>query len=306
MSKKISIGSWAYVFNQKEEIDFHTILHGLQDLKLDGVELGSFGKHPTPKSHPTKADRQRLKNEVASHGLSFSGIAPDLWSFKLVSVEDPAPYLAAFLGYCTFAHDLGIKLIRVDSVETPDVFEKNNIDPKVGFDRAVNAWNIACKMAADHGLEVSWEFEPGFAFNKPTEIVNMIDAVRSKGNKNFGAMYDTCHAYMCAKIGAKQPGTKETLPGGEIELLHNLKGKINHLHLIDSDGSLNEHQTSTHNPFGTGHLDFDKLIPELLQAGVPSDWWCIDLCFWPDAWDVTADSMKVLGGIKKKFASLGA
>ena len=306
MSKKISIGSWAYVFNQKEEIDFHTILHGLQDLKLDGVELGSFGKHPTPKSHPTKADRQRLKNEVASHGLSFSGIAPDLWSFKLVSVEDPAPYLAAFLGYCTFAHDLGIKLIRVDSVETPDVFEKNNIDPKVGFERAVNAWNIACKMAADHGLEVSWEFEPGFAFNKPTEIVNMIDAVRSKGNKNFGAMYDTCHAYMCAKIGAKQPGTKETLPGGEIELLHNLKGKINHLHLIDSDGSLNEHQTSTHNPFGTGHLDFDKLIPELLQAGVPSDWWCIDLCFWPDAWDVTADSMKFLGRIKKKFASLGA
>jgi hypothetical protein len=99
---------------------------------------------------------------------------------------------------------------------------------------------------------------------------------------------------------------EETLPGGEIELLHNLKGKINHLHLIDSDGSLNEHQTSTHNPFGTGHLDFDKLIPELLQAGVPSDWWCIDLCFWPDAWDVTADSMKFLGGIKKKFASLGA
>jgi len=42
MGKKISIGSWAYVFNQKEEIDFHTILHGLKDLKLDGVELGSF------------------------------------------------------------------------------------------------------------------------------------------------------------------------------------------------------------------------------------------------------------------------
>ncbi len=306
MGKKISIGSWAYVFNQKEEIDFHTILHGLKDLKLDGVELGSFGKHPTPKSHPTKADRKRLKDEVAAHGLAFSGIAPDLWSFKLVSVEDPAPYLAAFLGYCSFAEDLGIKLIRVDAVESPDVFEKNNIDPKVGFDRAVNAWNIACKMAADHGLEVSWEFEPGFAFNKPTEIVNMIDAVRAKGNKNFGAMYDTCHAYMCAKIGAKQPGAKETLEGGEIELLHKLKGRINHLHLIDSDGSLNEHQTSTHNPFGTGHLDFDKLVPELLNAGVPSDWWCIDLCFWPNAWDVTADSMRFLGNIKKKYAAMGA
>jgi sugar phosphate isomerase/epimerase len=283
MGKKISIGSWAYVFNQKEEVSFHKILHGLQDLKLDGVELGSFGKHPTPKSHPTKADRLRLKKEVEDHGLGFSGIAPDLWSFKLVSVEDPAPYLAAFLGYCVFAQDLGIKLIRVDAVEVPSVFEKNNIDPKLGFDRAVKAWNIACKMAADHGLQVSWEFEPGFAFNKPSEIVAMIDAVRALGNNNFGAMYDTCHA-----------------------LLHNLKGRVNHVHLIDSDGSLNEHATSTHNPFGTGHLNFDEYIPALLAAGIPSDWWCIDLCFWPDAWDVTADSMKYLGNIKKKYAAQGA
>jgi len=306
MGKKISIGSWAYVFNQKEEIDFHKILHGLQDLKLDGVELGSFGKHPTPKSHPTKADRLRLKKEVADHGLGFSGIAPDLWSFKLVSVEDAAPYLAAFLGYCQFAEDLGIKLIRVDAVEPPDVFEKNNIDPKLGFDRAVKAWSVACKMAADHGLEVSWEFEPGFAFNKPSEIVAMIDAVRALGNKNFGAMYDTCHAHMVAKIGARHPGAKEILPGGGVELLHKLKGRINHIHLIDSDGSLNEHATSTHNPFGTGHLNFDEYIPELLKAGIPSDWWCIDLCFWPNAWDVTADSMKFLGEIKKKYATLGA
>ena len=306
MAKKISIGSWAYVFNQKEEIDFHKILHGLEDLKLDGVELGSFGKHPTPRSHPTKSDRKRLREEVANHGLAFSGIAPDLWSFKLVSVEDPAPYLAAFLGYCVFAQDLGINLIRVDSVETPDVFEKNKIDPKVGFERAVFAWDIACKMAADHDLQVSWEFEPGFAFNKPTEIINLVDAVRSKGNNNFGAMYDTCHAHMCASVGAKQPGIKEILAGGEVEFLHKLKGKINHVHLIDSDGSLNEHQTSTHNPFGTGRLDFDTLIPELLKSEIPGEWWCIDLCFWPDAWDVTADSMKFLGDIKKKYSSLGA
>ena len=93
--------------------------------------------------------------------------------------------MAAFLGYCTFAQDLGIKLIRVDAVEPPSIFEKEKIDPKVGFDRAVKAWDVACKMAADHGLEVSWEFEPGFAFNKPSEIVSMIDAVRAMGNSNF-------------------------------------------------------------------------------------------------------------------------
>ena len=47
--KKLSIGSWAYIFNQeKPTTDFHELLHKLQHLGYDGVELGSFGVHPTP------------------------------------------------------------------------------------------------------------------------------------------------------------------------------------------------------------------------------------------------------------------
>ena len=58
MTKKLSIGSWAYIFNQEVPTnDFHQVLHKLQDLGYEGVELGSFGVHPTPSSHPTKADR---------------------------------------------------------------------------------------------------------------------------------------------------------------------------------------------------------------------------------------------------------
>ena len=72
-------------------------------------------------------------------------------------------------------------------------------------------------------------------------------------------------------------------------------------HLIDSDGSLNEHNTSTHNPFGTGKLNFDKLAPELMNCGVPNDWWCVDLCFWPNAWDVTADSKRFLDKLRAKY-----
>ena len=91
--------------------------------------------------------------------------------------------------------------------------------------------------------------------------------------------------------------------GGKENGLEKLKGKITHIHLIDSDGSLNEHNTSTHNPFGTGKLDFDKLIPALNQCGVPHDWWCIDLCFWPDAWEVTADSKVFLDKLRRKYAA---
>jgi len=301
MAKKISIGSWAYVFNQEKPVDFHTILHKLQDLKLDGVELGAFGMHPTPLSHPTKASRDRLRKEVVDHGLAFSGIACDLWSLKLVSTEDQhVVYMAAFEGFLRFANDLGIKTIRVDTIEPPDVFEKTNQDPRKGMDRLVTIWDKCCKMAADYGMNVTWEFEPGFAFNKPSEVIKIVDEIRGKGNPNFGVMYDTCHAHMVAGIGARQPGHKETLPGGAVELLHKLQGRINHIHIIDSDGSLNEHNTSTHNPFGTGHLNFDQIFPELMKVNPGHDWWTIDLCFWPDAWSVTAQSKKYLDAARAK------
>jgi sugar phosphate isomerase/epimerase len=308
MSKKLSIGSWAYIFNQeKPTTDFHQVLHMLSDLGYEGVELGSFGLHPTPFSHPTRADRQRLKKEVADHGLAFSGIAVDLWSFKKpgpsILDENPVPYMAAFLGSTVFGSDLGIKTIRVDSVESPDFFQTSKMDPKLGMERIVTVWDKCSKIAADHGMNICWEFEPGFLFNKPSEIVQIVEAVRAKGNANFGVLYDTCHAHICAAVGGNQVGAKETLPGGELELLQKLKGKITHIHLIDSDGSLNEHHTSTHNPFGTGKLNFDKLIPELLKCGVPNDWWCVDLCFWPNAWEVTADSKRFLDKLRQKYAA---
>lgn len=305
--KRLSIGSWAYLFNQEKPTnDFHQVIHMLQDLGYEGVELGSFGTHPTPWSHPTRASRQKLKKEVADHGLEFSGIAVDLWSFKKpgpsIFDENPTPYMAAFLGYTVFASDLGIKTIRVDTVEPPDFFHSSGMDAKLASERLVSVWDKCSKIAADNGMNVCWEFEPGFAFNKPSEVIHILDAVRAKGNTNFGVLFDTCHAHMCAAIGANQPGAKETLPGGALELLEKLKGKITHVHLIDSDGSLNEHHTSTHNPFGSGKLDFERLLPALNQAGVPNDWWCVDLCFWPNAWDVTADSKRFLDKMRKKHA----
>jgi sugar phosphate isomerase/epimerase len=106
---------------------------------------------------------------------------------------------------------------------------------------------------------------------------------------------------MVAAVGARQPGKKETLRGGAIELARKLRGKINHLHLIDSDGTLHDNETSTHAPFGEGLLDFDELIPELNRAGVPHDWWTIDLCFWPDAWAVTERCKKAVDELNAKY-----
>ncbi len=308
---RISIGTWAYLFNQTEPTnDFHTILHKLEDLGYDGVELGSFGPHPSPATHPTRKSREKLKKEIADHGLALSGIAVDLWAFKTPGVsildEIPAAYTTAFLGWSAFASDLDAKTIRVDTVLAPDYFTTEGgkkVGEKAGMDRFIAVWDKCSKIAADFGLNVCWEFEPGFLFNKPSEILAIVDGVRAKGNPNFGVLYDTCHAHMCAGIGANHQGEKELLAGGALELLTKLKGKITHVHVIDSDGSLNEHNTSTHNPFGTGHLKFDELIPAIQAAGVPNDWWCVDLCFWPDAWQVTADSKKFLDKLRDKYAA---
>ena len=302
--KKLSIGSWAFLFNQDQPTnDFHALVHKLGHMGYQGIELGAFAPHPNPGILDTKEKHQKLRKMVADHRMEFSGIGPDLWSQKLWSVEDQRPFFDAFEKNAIFAEDLGITTIRVDTVEPISRVKESGIDPKLLFERCVTAFDACSKMAAQQGLAICWEFEPGFPINKPSEIVGLIDAVRGLGNPNFGALYDTCHAHMCAAVGANQIGPQETLPGGALELLQMLKGKITHLHLIDSDGTLNEHNTSTHAPFGKGVLNFDQLIPELLACGVPNDWWCVDLCFWPDAWNVTADSKVFLDKLRRKYAA---
>lgn len=303
---RISIGTWAYIFNQEVPTnDFHTILHKLQDLGYDGVELGGFSPHPSPDSHPTKESRNKLRKDVEAHGLNFSALAADLWSQKMLTVEDSGPFIAAFAKNVMFADDLGIDCIRVDTVEPITVVQSGQVSNELAFARAVKAFDLCSKLAAQKNVRICWEFEPGFPINKPSEILALVDEVRVKrNNPNFGVLYDTCHAHMCASVGANQIGAKETLPGGAMELLEKLRGNITHIHLIDSDGSLNEHNTSTHNPFGTGQLNFDELIPAIQSAGVPSDWWCVDLCFWPNAWDVTAQSKKYLDKMREKYAAV--
>ena len=70
---------------------------------------------------------------------------------------------------------------------------------------------------------------------------------------------------MCAVVGARQLGEKEVLPGGVLEFLEQLKGKIGMVPLIDSDGTLHDNNTSTHAPFGTGVLNIREIYKKLLD-----------------------------------------
>ncbi len=296
--KKISIGSWAYTIGpyENDPVPWDVVLQKLKALGFDGVEVGGFGIHPNPDNQKTKAERDEIKAQAAEVGLEFSGFVPNLWGEKLINTDDPSGYIAEFRRGAEYASDIGAKGVRVDTVQEPTIFEE--VDYDTAFNRVVTAWKECCDIADGVGCYVTWEFEPGFAFNKPSDIDKIVDAVNKD---NFGVMFDTCHAEMVAGVGARQPGEKEVLPGGTLELAQRLKGKINHIHLIDSDGKLNEHNTSAHPPFGDGYLDFDAIVPALNDAGCPHDWWTIDLCFWPDAWTLTERCKKSIDELNAKY-----
>jgi len=296
--KDISIGSWAYSIGPYAEqpVPWEEVITTLSELGFQGVELGGFPPHPNPDDMPEKEQRERCRDQLADVGLRFSGLAANLWEEHLIDTDDQTDYLDCFRKNLDFCVDLGIKGIRVDTVQPPTIFEQ--VDADTARRRVVETWQQCAREAADKGLYVTWEFEPGFAFNKPSDILQIVDEVDAD---NFGVQFDTCHGHMVAAVGARQPGEKETLPGGALELAQKLRGKINHIHLIDSDGTLHDDETSTHAPFGDGVLDFDELLPELNENALPHNWWTIDLCFWADAWPVTERCKRAVDEMNAKY-----
>ncbi len=311
---RISIGTWAYCVGpyMDKPVPFGDVVKELKRLKFDGLELGAFFSHPNPENHPTKESRKTLKDLVESNGLVFSGIATDMWDYPghpshLADAADGgAAYLAMVKKNLEFTRDLGITLFRVDTVQPPDILGTKDkpatLDKERAMDNVVKSWQQVCRMAADMGIQVTWEFEPGFVFNRPSDIVTVVNAV---GEKNFGAMYDTCHAYMCAVAGARHSGgPAETSKDGMLQLAQKLRGKINAIQIIDCDGKLNEHGTSTHKVIGTALIDFPPVLKELTaHSGCPHDWWTIDLCFEDGAWPKTALCKKAADKLNAKFGS---
>lgn len=314
MSKRSSIGTWAYTIGPYAEnpIDFDTVCTRLKELGFDGVELGAFPPHPNPGNPngsdegwggamPEKSQREELAARMRERGLGFSGMAANLWGEKLINTDDQSKYIAEFKKNCEFARDLAIGGVRVDTVQPPTILRE--VDAATALDRVAKTWKTCCDIASDHGLSVTWEFEPGFAFNKPSEIVKVLDAVNKP---NFGILYDTCHGQMVGVMGARQEGEKEVF-ASQVELIRLLAGRINHVHLIDSDNTCHKDangadETSAHPPFGAGVLNFDEIMPELIKAArLPHDWWTIDLCFYPDAWAATETCKKALDGLIVKY-----
>jgi sugar phosphate isomerase/epimerase len=285
---KLSVGSWAFTYGPyaDDPVPFDKTVERLAAAGYDGVEICGLPPHVSLEDYPTRESRLDITRLLRDNNLGVSGYAADFTFVNPVVEGNRDRYLDLVRRNVEMCVDLVSPALRVDTVAAPGSIR--NRDYQVAFNRVADLWREAAEIAQQGGVRLVWEFDPGYVFNKPSEILSMHQQV---AHPNFWLLFDTCHAYMCAVAGSRQHGAREVLVGGVPELLRKLDGRIGAIHVIDSDGTLYGDETSTHRPFGEGLIDFKTLTPQLLKvSGV--DWWCIDLCFWEGSSKLLAPSRR--------------
>jgi len=300
MTAKISIGTSAFTMGvfEANPIPFEQVVARLGELGYDGLELPANKGYGSLEDWPDTSSRRQLMQLVRGAGLEISSYGADLSPSPFYS-SDPDVRAGAhnvFEQSIQFCLDCEIGVIRVDTLADPP--QPAEVSYADAWQRAVETFRTYAEFAQQQDIVVAWEFEPGFMFNKPSEIVGLIEEVN---HPNFTVMFDFCHAHMCATVGARQQPPIETLKGGAVELGEQLSGHIGFVHLIDSDNTLHDGITSTHAPFGTGVLELHQLVQTMLDAGYQNPWWTIDLCFWPGAWEELEPSLDFVQNLLKDF-----
>lgn len=292
---KLSMGAWSFAFGPYAEnpkpVD--EIARKLAAAGYDGIELSGWPPHVTLERYPTRASRLALAQFLSDLGLGVSGYSADLSAANPLLPENRGAYLEQFRALLEVCSDLGSPTIRVDTVSAPGSIPDN--DYHTAFYRLADLWRECADYARSAQVSMVWEFEPGFIFNKPSEVVEMHQRV---GHPWFQILFDTAHAYLGAVTGARQHGRKETLEGGVVEYLDLLHGAVGAVHIVDTDGTLYADETSTHLSLGQGHVPWKWIMPKLVQ--VPHlHWMCLDLCFCPDAWELVDENLRLARGLLK-------
>ncbi|MBU4292553.1 MAG: sugar phosphate isomerase/epimerase, partial [Actinobacteria bacterium] len=198
MAKKTSIGGWAYIWGGYSEapIPLEEVAKKLAELGFDGIEMAAFPPHLEPN---TKEKRSEVKKMLDKYNLGISGLAAPFPSPATSKEED---YIKAVKGNLDICIDMNIPKLRVDTVDPPTGIP-DGMDYESCFSKVASIWNKSAEVCAKEGVKLIWEFEPGFLFNKPSEVVRMVYKV---DHPNFSILFDSCHAYMCSVLASRQLG----------------------------------------------------------------------------------------------------
>ncbi len=290
MEAKISRGSWCLGFGLDPIPSLEQVVAVLSAFGYDGIELAGFFDHATVEKYPDAASRKKLVDWIASNNLEIAGYAPgpygDFGRLPWATGGDDvvAAYDSFFEDHLQFCVDCGITGMRVDPGNFGPLAHDEDYN-KV-WDRVVTTFRKHAERGAEVGVTMLWELESGQIFVKPSEAVKLFSDV---GNDNLQLMFDIGHIEACCVLAHNQVQPQERLAGGQVEFVNMMAGKIGHMHVCDTDSNTWHNAFGTHLGMGKGIIDFDALIPAVVDSGYTSKWWSVDAIpmtsdTWGDTW----------------------
>lgn len=279
---KISFGSWAFALGPYVDhpVPFEPLVARLAELGYDAVEIWGVKQHVTLDLYPTSESRAALRETLAGHKLEVSGYACDQGGLDPSDARQAPLYLEQLARNLELCRDLGTTNLRIDSGVAPNP-RLDEAGVQGAITRTAELWQKAADLAQQAGVRLLWEIEPGLQFNRPTEILALINQIP---HPSFQILFDLTHAYCCTVANAGRPLT-EILPGGVEELLDRLAPRIGGLHLADADGEVDASGAGVHAPFTVGRIDCKGMMPKLLA--LPNiEYLTLDMAGWPGAWDL--------------------
>lgn len=290
MEAKISRGSWCLGFGMDPIPSLEQVVDVLSAFKYDGIELAGFFDHATIEKYPDAASRKKLVDWLSSKNLEIAGYAPgpygDFGRLPWATGGDDvvAEYEKFFEDHLQFCVDCGITAMRVDPGDFGPL--PRDVDYDKTWDRVVTTFRKHAERGAEAGVTMLWELESGQLFVKPSEAVKLLEDV---GHDNLQLMFDVGHVEACCVIAHNQVQPQERLEGGQVEFVKMMAGKIGHMHVCDTDSNTWHNAFGTHLGIGKGVVDFDALIPAVVESGYTSKWWSVDAIpmtadTWADTW----------------------
>lgn len=290
MEAKISRGSWCLAFGMDPVPSLEQVVDVLAAFGFDGIELAGFFDHATIEKYPDAVSRKKLVDWLSSKNLEIAGYAPgpygDFGRLPWATGGDDvvAEYEKFFEDHLQFCVDCGITAMRIDPGDFGPM--ARDVDYDKTWDRVVTNFRKHAERGADLGVTMLWELESGQLFVKPSEAVKLLEDV---GHDNLQLMFDVGHVEACCVIAHNQVQPQERLEGGQVEFVKMMAGKIGHMHVCDTDSNTWHNAFGTHLGIGKGIVDFDALIPAVVDSGYTSKWWSVDAIpmtaeTWADTW----------------------
>lgn len=290
MEAKISRGSWCLAFGMDPVPSLEQVVDVLAAFGFDGIELAGFFDHATIEKYPDAVSRKKLVDWLSSKNLEIAGYAPgpygDFGRLPWATGGDDvvAEYEKFFEDHLQFCVDCGITAMRIDPGDFGPM--ARDVDYDKTWDRVVTNFRKHAERGADLGVTMLWELESGQLFVKPSEAVKLLEDV---GHANLQLMFDVGHVEACCVIAHNQVQPQERLEGGQVEFVKMMAGKIGHMHVCDTDSNTWHNAFGTHLGIGKGIVDFDALIPAVVDSGYTSKWWSVDAIpmtaeTWADTW----------------------